>query len=80
MGVAETLLNTHDITQGLRMPWRPPSPLRAAVLSRLFPDAPPGDPVQILLWSTAFNLGARPTPPRRDVLVCLSAMVRVLWR
>lgn len=52
MGVAETLLHTHDITQDLRMPWLPPPPLCAAVLSRLFPDAPPGDPVQILLWST----------------------------
>ena len=30
----------------------PPEPLCAAVLARLFPDAPEGDPVQVLLWST----------------------------
>ncbi|MFB7667604.1 maleylpyruvate isomerase N-terminal domain-containing protein [Kitasatospora sp. NPDC056138] len=52
MGVAEALLHTHDITQGLGIAWRPPEDLCAAVLSRLFPDAPPGDPVQVLLWST----------------------------
>jgi hypothetical protein len=27
-------------------------PLCAAVLARLFPDAPDGDPVQVLLWAT----------------------------
>jgi hypothetical protein len=52
MGVAETLLHTYDITQGLGVPWLPPAPLRAGVLCRLLPDAPHGDPVQILLWST----------------------------
>ncbi len=52
MGVAETLLHTYDITQGLGVPWLPPEPLCAAVLGRLFPDAPPGDPVRVLLWST----------------------------
>ncbi|WBP91412.1 maleylpyruvate isomerase N-terminal domain-containing protein [Kitasatospora cathayae] len=52
MGIAETLLHTHDITQGLGIAWRPPEDLCAAVLNRLFPDAPPGDPVQVLLWST----------------------------
>jgi hypothetical protein len=52
MGVAETLLHTYDITQGLGVPWRPPVPLCAGVLCRLLPDAPRGDPVQILLWST----------------------------
>ncbi|MFG2905956.1 hypothetical protein ACGF13_12935 [Kitasatospora sp. NPDC048286] len=52
MGVAETLLHTHDITQGLGVDWLPPAPLCAAVLDRLFPDAPPGDPVQVLLWCT----------------------------
>lgn len=30
----------------------PPEWLCAAVLARLFPDAPEGDPVQVLLWST----------------------------
>lgn len=52
MGVAETLLHTYDITQGLGVPWLPPAPLCAVVLGRLLPDAPRGDPVQILLWST----------------------------
>ncbi|MER7753902.1 DinB family protein [Kitasatospora sp. NPDC097643] len=52
MGVAEALLHTHDITRGLAVDWQPPAPLCAAVLGRLFPDAPPGDPVQVLLWCT----------------------------
>jgi hypothetical protein len=52
MGIAETLLHTHDITQGLAVDWLPPAPLSAAVLHRLFPDAPPGDPTQVLLWCT----------------------------
>lgn len=52
MGVAETLLHTHDITQGLSVDWLPPAPLCAAVLTRLFPTAPPGDPAQVLLWCT----------------------------
>ncbi len=52
MGVAETLLHTHDITQGLGIAWRPPTDLCAGVLDRLFPDAPSGDPAQVLLWST----------------------------
>ena len=49
MGVAETLLHTYDITQGLGVPWLPPKPLRRVVLCHLLPDAPLGDPVQILL-------------------------------
>ncbi|MDH6131057.1 hypothetical protein P3T37_000424 [Kitasatospora sp. MAA4] len=52
MGVAETLLHTYDITRGLAVDWLPPASLSAAVLDRLFPDAPPGDPVQVLLWCT----------------------------
>lgn len=52
MGIAETLLHTHDITQGLAVDWLPPAPHCAAVLDRLFPDSPPGDPVQVLLWCT----------------------------
>ena len=52
MGVAETLLHTYDITQGLGVPWLPPAPLCAGVLCRLLPDAARGDPVQLLLWST----------------------------
>jgi hypothetical protein len=52
MGVNETLMHTHDITQGLGVPWLPPADLCAAVLRRLFPDAPPGDSAQALLWCT----------------------------
>jgi hypothetical protein len=52
LGVNETLVHTYDITQGLGIEWRPPESLCAAVLARLLPDAPAGDPVQILLWST----------------------------
>ncbi|MCX5129949.1 maleylpyruvate isomerase N-terminal domain-containing protein [Streptomyces sp. NBC_00347] len=60
MGVAEVLLHTHDITQGLGVSWLPPAPLCDAVLYRLFPDAPPGDPAQVLLWcSGRGDLGDR---------------------
>jgi mycothiol maleylpyruvate isomerase-like protein len=52
MGVNETLMHTHDITEGLGVRWHPPESLCTAVLDRLFPDAPAGDPVRILLWST----------------------------
>jgi len=52
LGVNETLVHTYDITQGLGITWLPPEPLCAAVLARLFPDAPEGNPVQVLLWST----------------------------
>lgn len=52
MGVAETLLHTHDITQGLGVRWQPPADLCAGVLDRLFPDAPTGNPVRVLLWVT----------------------------
>jgi len=50
--VNETLVHTYDIIQGLGIDWRPTESLCAAVLARLFPDAPAGDPVQVLLWST----------------------------
>lgn len=52
MGVAETLLHTHDITRGLGLPWQPPAALAAAVVRRLFPDAPAGEPAPVLLWLT----------------------------
>ncbi|GAA2486827.1 hypothetical protein GCM10010406_23710 [Streptomyces thermolineatus] len=61
MGVAETLLHTHDITRGLDVPWLPPEPLCANVLGRLFPDAPPGDPAPVLPWCTGrAGLDGRP--------------------
>ncbi|WP_405013637.1 maleylpyruvate isomerase N-terminal domain-containing protein [Kitasatospora sp. NBC_01539] len=52
MGTAEILLHTWDITRGLRVDWHLPAPLAAAVLARLFPDAPGGDPAEVLLWCT----------------------------
>ncbi|MEV4702799.1 maleylpyruvate isomerase N-terminal domain-containing protein [Actinoplanes sp. NPDC049316] len=52
LGVTETLVHTYDITQGLGLTWLPPDDLAAAVLNRLFPDAPPGDPGRVLLWCT----------------------------
>jgi hypothetical protein len=52
LGVTETLVHTYDIAQGLGISWHPPLALCAAVLARLFPDAPAGDPVEVLLWST----------------------------
>ncbi|MEW2427455.1 maleylpyruvate isomerase N-terminal domain-containing protein [Micromonospora sp. NPDC047644] len=52
MGVAETVLHTHDITLGLGVPWQPSQRLSALVLRRLFPDAPPGAAPEVLLWMT----------------------------
>jgi uncharacterized protein (TIGR03083 family) len=52
LGVNETLMHTYDITRGLGVPWLPPADLCAAVIGRLFPDPPPGDPVRVLLWLT----------------------------
>lgn len=61
MGTAETLLHTYDITQGLGLSWLPPAQPSAAILRRLFPDAPPGDPAQVLLWCTGrAELDGRP--------------------
>jgi hypothetical protein len=62
LGVNETLLHTFDITTGLGIAWQPPVNLCQAVLSRLFPDAPPGDPVRVLLWCT--GRGDLPGHPR----------------
>lgn len=63
MGVAEILLHTYDITQGLALPWLPPAGLSAPVLARLFPDSPSGPAPEVLLWS-AGRL-ALPAHPRR---------------
>ncbi|SIM71040.1 maleylpyruvate isomerase N-terminal domain-containing protein [Micromonospora cremea] len=52
MGVAETLLHTHDIALGLNVPWQPPQRLSTLVLRRLFPDAPAGAASEVLLWMT----------------------------
>ena len=61
MGVVETLVHGYDIAQGLGVKWLPPDALCAPVLGRLFPAAPPGDPVQVLLHCTGrLPLGDRP--------------------
>jgi|SRR5665647_25651 len=61
MGIVEVLVHTHDIAGGLGVEWKPPRKLCAPVLLRLFPDAPPGDPSEVLLWSTGrTELGDRP--------------------
>jgi len=61
LGVNEVLVHGYDITQGLGIRWLPPMRLCAAVLARLFPDAPTGDPRRVLLWSTGrVELDGRP--------------------
>lgn len=52
LGVNEVVVHTMDICRGLGVRWSPPASLCSRVLQRLFPDAPPGDPVQVLLWAT----------------------------
>jgi hypothetical protein len=47
LGMNEALNHAYDIT-GLR----PPAGPAAQVLARLFPDAPDGDPSDVLLWCT----------------------------
>ncbi len=52
MGVVETLIHTLDVVRALNPadPWRPPAALAAPVIARLFPHAPSGDPVDVLLY------------------------------
>ncbi|WP_406300640.1 hypothetical protein [Embleya sp. NBC_00888] len=53
MGIVETLVHTHDLAEGLALPWAPPADLCARVLARLFPDVPQDtDPWPTLLWAT----------------------------
>ncbi|MDX6204097.1 MAG: hypothetical protein QOF39_154 [Frankiales bacterium] len=52
MGMVEGLVHTYDIARGLGSDWRPPAELCVPVLQRLFPDAPDGDPTDVLLWCT----------------------------
>jgi hypothetical protein len=64
MGITELAVHTHDIAGTLGLPWAPPDSLSAAVLARIFPDAPPGhSAADTLLWCT----GRIPLPglPRR---------------
>ncbi len=53
MGVVETLVHMHDVTQGLGLAWNPPADLCTRVLARLFPHAPvTTSPWPTLLWAT----------------------------
>ncbi len=52
MGITETLVHTYDIARGLGLAWSPPADVSAAVVARLLPEAPAGDPSEILLWCT----------------------------
>lgn len=61
MGILETVVHTYDIGLGLGLDWAPPAALCRPVLDRLFPDPPPGDPAEVLLWCTGrAPLGDRP--------------------
>lgn len=53
MGVAEVLLHTHDIAEGMGIAHEPPAELASFVLTRIFPQVEPGPtPWQTLLWAT----------------------------
>ncbi|MER5476709.1 GNAT family N-acetyltransferase [Streptomyces sp. NPDC002734] len=53
MGMAEVLLHTHDMAQGLGVDFRPSAELCGYVLARLFPHVRQGeDPWRTLLWVT----------------------------
>jgi len=63
MGIVEALIHTYDMVRGMSADdsWRPSPELAAAVLDRLFPDAPAGDSVDVLLYSCGRTaLGDRP--------------------
>ncbi|MFI5686703.1 GNAT family N-acetyltransferase [Streptomyces sp. NPDC051636] len=53
MGIAEVLLHTHDITEGLGLPYEPSEELTESVLTWLFPHVQPGPAAwPTLLWAT----------------------------
>ncbi|WP_406719529.1 GNAT family N-acetyltransferase [Streptomyces althioticus] len=53
MGIAEVLLHTHDIAEGLGIAYEPPADLCEFVLARIFPHVKPGPaPWPTLLWAT----------------------------
>ncbi|MEU0339097.1 GNAT family N-acetyltransferase [Streptomyces bobili] len=53
MGIAEVLLHTHDIAEGLGLAYEPPAELCAAVLTRILPHVRPGpEPWPTLRWAT----------------------------
>ncbi|MCF1600423.1 GNAT family N-acetyltransferase [Streptomyces muensis] len=53
MGIAEVILHTHDIAEGLGVAYEPPAALPEFVLTRIFPHIQPGpDHWRTLLWAT----------------------------
>ncbi|MFJ8287318.1 GNAT family N-acetyltransferase [Streptomyces griseoluteus] len=62
MGVAEVLLHTHDMAQGLGLAYTPAESLAEAVLASIFPHVQPGpEPWPTLLWATGRGeLAGRP--------------------
>lgn len=53
MGVLETLVHTHDVTQAFELAWNPDPDLCARVLHRLLPDVERTEaPWADLLWAT----------------------------
>ncbi|MCN9243329.1 GNAT family N-acetyltransferase [Streptomyces sp. RY43-2] len=53
MGIAEVLLHTHDIAEGLGLAYEPSAELCEGVLTRIFPQVRPGpDHWRTLLWAT----------------------------
>ncbi|MFH9014730.1 GNAT family N-acetyltransferase [Streptomyces sp. NPDC017943] len=53
MGVAEVLLHTHDVAEGLGLAYEPAPGLCDFVLTRIFPHVRPGEsPWRTLLWAT----------------------------
>ncbi|MEU6610825.1 GNAT family N-acetyltransferase [Streptomyces shenzhenensis] len=53
MGIAEVLLHTHDMAEGLGLPYEPSAELAESVLTCIFPHIQPGRaPWPTLLWAT----------------------------
>ncbi|MFJ4804075.1 GNAT family N-acetyltransferase [Streptomyces murinus] len=53
MGVTEVLLHTHDMAEGLGLPYEPSAELAESVLATIFPHIQPGPrPWPTLLWAT----------------------------
>ncbi|MDH6226379.1 GNAT family N-acetyltransferase [Streptomyces sp. MJP52] len=62
MGVAEVLLHTHDIAEGLGIAYRPSEEPCGYVLARIFPHLAPGeDP-----WRTLLRATGREAPPGEE--------------
>lgn len=65
MGALETVVHGADIATGLGLAFAPPPEVCAAMVERLFPDAPAyDDPWQLLLWCCGRT--ALPGHPRRE--------------